>query len=784
MKSIKILLKSFFISIIFLTGVQLTSANTSFSFSVPEGQGGGNNEFYHGRCARVDVMLDTDGNDTGGADLEINYDPARITIVNNNCSTAATTIYHDSQFQNYTNNHVVSGTGKITLGSYNNPGIPYNGNGRFASFYFTVLDGAGNYDLDFEATPGVTTDSNLAEYGTGNDILDDAFSYTLNFADDNDTPYVNNLNPANATTGVQVISNIQFRLNDDDAGIDISTLSFNLTGANWGVTNYTEASPQVSYTCHTTNANRVDYCDVTLNPSNNLYYCENYTVNITVSDLGNPTVHTLAGYNYSFDTEPDNDAPTIYNLNPAEGSFGSSTTTNVYFELRDIAEPGAYPGTGVDIATLIVDVSAPGWGDQTYTTASVELATTPTGVNDYGNVYDYNIDIDPATDFPENTLVTVRVRANDYGCPGIDSLDRTYTFTTEDTMGPICDLFSPAQNVVNMGTADDITFRCTDNGVGIDINRMNVVVDKVIYTTGGANQFTYVGTPAEYYITVNPIADIALDYALETIINGADFSNNHISQISYGLATGTTGGTVCPVCPICPICPTCETCEICEDDTETIIKTEYQQCTPIERIKEVTLLQSKSKIANTQIKGIKLNLINDIDINIGNNQSNTLVTTLVQGEKKVLVTVYDDIVVFEGSAIPNTQVTLMIESDPIIVTGLSDNKGQWRIEMANIFTNGMHKVSAIVMSEDNYIVNTKHLANFEVKRSVFSWWCWLIIVFLFSLFIITYKKYQKFKRKYCEVRPKECKKISKKQKVRKKEVRKPINIKKKIVKKK
>ena len=189
---VKFLIKTFFVGIMFFSGVQIASANTSFTFSVPEGQGGGNNEFYHGRCVRVDVMLDTDGNNTGGADLEINYDSSRITIVNNDCSTVATTIYHDSQYQNYTNNHVVPSTGKITLGSYNNPGVSYNGSGRFASFYFTVLDGAGNYTLDFEATPGVTTDSNLAEYGTGNDILDDADSYVLVFADDADTPYVNN----------------------------------------------------------------------------------------------------------------------------------------------------------------------------------------------------------------------------------------------------------------------------------------------------------------------------------------------------------------------------------------------------------------------------------------------------------------------------------------------------------------------------------------------------------------------------------------------------------------
>jgi len=742
---LKLFSKSIFISAALFITIHTASANTSFTFSVPEGQGASNNEFYHGRCVRVDVMLDTDGHNTGGADLEINYNSSRIAIVNNNCSTAATTIYHDSQYQNYTNNHVVPGTGKITLGAYNNPGVPYNGSGRFASFYFTVLDGAGDYDLDFEATPGVTTDSNLAEYGTGNDILDDANSYTLHFADDNDTPYINNLNPASSATGVSVVSNILYRLNDDDAGVNFSTLTQSLTGTNWGTTNYTASSGQISHSCHSTNTNRVPYCDTTLNPTNNLYYCETYTVVDSISDLGNPTVHSLNNYTYTFDTEDDNDAPELYNLNPGDGAGGVSTTSNITFDIRDVANPGGYPGTGVDISTLSINVSAPGWGSQTYTTASPELTTTPAGVNDYGHNYIYNISVNPATDFPENTLITVTVDVDDYGCPTINSRHQVYTFTTADTIGPVCTLFTPAQNVVNMGTADNVTFHCTDSGVGVDINTVRAVVDSTIYTATGANQFTYTGTSADYFITVNPASDFVIEYALEVIVNARDFSGNASDQVSFGLATGVNGSSI-----TCPPCETCEECEKCEDKTKTKTKTiiEYQQCAPIQKIKETSGL-IKSKISNTQIDKITLREINDVDIKIGN-ATNNLLTSIVGGEKQVLVTVYDDIVIFEGTALPNSQITLMIESTPIIVTGIVDDDGNWRIETANIFTNGMHKVSAITMSEDNYIMNTKFLANFRVQRSLFNWWCLLIIVILLILLIMTYKKYKEIKRAFCD----------------------------------
>jgi hypothetical protein len=748
-KEIKLLLKSLLMIGWLFVGVHSALAVTSFSFSVPEGQGGSGNEFYHGRCVRADVMLDTDGHNTGGADLEINYDNSRISIVNSDCSTPATTIYTGTQYDNYTNNHVT--TNKITLGAYDNPGNSYNGNGRFAYFYFIVLDGAGNYDLDFEFTPGNTTDTNLAETGTGNDILEQADSYTLHFADDDDTPYVNNENPANGATNVSVVTNLLYRLNDDDAGVDFSSLTDVLTGANWGTTSYTAGSGQISHSCQTTNANRVPYCDVTLNPSHNLWYCEHYTQDISVSDLGNPTVHSLNNYIYSFDTEPDNDAPEVYNRNPGAGAVNIATGSNIEFNLHDLANPGGYAGTGVNISTLSVTISASGWGSQTYTTASAELTATPLATNDYGNVFDYAISIDPNTDFPENTTVTVVVDVDDYGCPTINHQQNTYTFTTADTQGPVCTLFTPTPNIVNMGTADDITFHCTDSGVGVDINTVSAIVDGIEYTAGGANTFSYTGTPADYFITVDPATDFSVDYALEVIVNARDFSGNGAQQVSFGLATGVNGS--CPICNPCPVCEECEECDDCEEETEVITK--YKECTVVNKIMGGNVitkwLPAKSKVTAAQLDNIKLEEINDVDIHIGNRSlTDNLQTAIVGGEKQVLVTVTDEKVVFEGVSLPNVQVTLMIESDPIIVTGVADDNGRWRITTANIFTNGIHKVSAVTMSEDNYIIKTKPLGKFKVSRfRICPLWCCLIIALLIVLLLIVIYKYKRLKQIFC-----------------------------------
>jgi len=763
----------FFLIIIvflFLLNFNYTDAVTSFSFEVTEGQGMSDNEFYHGRCVRADIMLDTDNHDTGGADLEINYDNSRIKILNNDCNTTATKIYHESQYNNYVNNHVTSS--KITLGSYNNSGNTYNGSGRYAYFYFEVLDGSGDYDLDFEFTPGDTTDTNLAELGSGNDILDEANSYKVHFADDDNVPYVTNLSPLDNSSDIQVISDIKFRLNDDGAGIDINTLNVSLSGTNWGATNYSASSAELSYNCHTTNANRVDYCDITINPNKNLYYCEEYKVDITVSDLGNPTVHTLNNYTYKFRSEIDDDAPTVYELNPQNNDVNVALDSNIKFNIHDIASSGGYPGTGVDISSLEIQVSSASLGTKFFNASSYQVTITPLNINDYGNVYDYNVSIDLNDDLPQNELITVKITAKDYGCSGANSLDYTYSFTSTDTIAPICDLFSPKKNTVDIDLDENIKFRCRDTGVGIDINSVNVVVDGIKYVANGLHTFSYSGNPSEYYINISPVNSFSKDYAFDVIINASDFSGNKINQISYGLATAVfeecENNDECPVCEICTDCQetVCKNdknneekkCEHIECDKDTISKEEcyaeieqktyYKNCSLFKDIDKKNFFGAITKIPRANLNAIDIVKINNIDVKVGNKNPLHWLIKLFKNINEtdgVIVNVLDDTIFFEGSALPNSRVTLIINSEPLIVTGLANSEGKWKIEMQNILTNGVHTVSAVAVSEDDYIIHTKELVKFNVQR--FSWWCIIVIAILLITILALHRKYKRVKKK-------------------------------------
>ncbi|MCD4756609.1 hypothetical protein K8R20_03275 [bacterium] len=719
------------IKIFLLVGIafaipSVVQAATSFTFDIPQGQGVLNNEFYRGRCVRANVVLDTDGHNTGGADLIIDYDNTLVEIVQSNCSTAATSIYTGSQYNNYTNN-IVSTT-QIKLGSYNNPGNSYNGTGTFAYFYYTVLSDSGNYDWDYDFTPGITTDCNLAEYGTGNDILEQADNYTVSLLADSDTPTVSDRDPDDGATNVPANDNIEFRLNDGDAGVDISTLDVTVSGANWGTVNYTEVSGGVSYNCHTTNANRVDYCDVVINPANNFYYTEVMTVDITISDLGVPTVHTLSNHTYTFTVEDDNDAPAVYNRNPNNGQNGVSTMTNVNFNVRDIAVPGGYPGTGVDISTLSVTISAAGWGTEVYTNADPEMIVTVLGNNDYGNVFDYGISINPDTDFPENTLVNVSITVDDYGLPTINTLNTSYSFTTADTVAPECSLYTPERNAVSMAVSDDITFHCTDEGTGVDIDSLSIIVNGITYTRSGVPPFTYSGDSSDYFITINPDDDFDLYYALEVIINVRDIANNAMDQVSYGLAIGTTESEECPTCETCPTCEECEECEECPEISEL----------PQEEIQRIgELICTSASIVLPSSSGLESVTLSEI-----NGQS------VGVGDISVRIRIEGDEIIFSGEADPNMLVAIMVKSDPLILMTTSDEEGKWQIRAANILPEGIHDVYAVSMKGGKEVVDEKWVGEFEIiRKQLILWWFWIIVVILIIINLWQYRKWSKLKNK-------------------------------------
>lgn len=137
------------------TKATLESASLSLS---PQN---GDYTFTPGTFYPVGILVDSADKSIDGVDVVINYDPAKVKIVE---PTLATT----SLFEQYPLNSVNNVKGEIKLGGATFSDKPVTG--IVATFRFQpLLKGEVNFTFSF--TPGATTDSNVAEHTTAKDIL-------------------------------------------------------------------------------------------------------------------------------------------------------------------------------------------------------------------------------------------------------------------------------------------------------------------------------------------------------------------------------------------------------------------------------------------------------------------------------------------------------------------------------------------------------------------------------------------------------------------------------------
>ncbi|MFH1789975.1 MAG: Ig-like domain-containing protein [bacterium] len=538
-----------------------------FGLTATEGQGAGSDEFYVGRCFEVGIYLNTGGYNSNAADVEINYDNSVVQVVQNDCSTEATTVYTDGLFNTYPSaGNEVSST-KLLLSAYNNPGVSTNvSNGLYGHFFLKVLTASSSFNLDFEYTQDLTTDTNLAETdGTGEDILQSVENLTLQLLDDTDDPDVTSQSPASATTGVSISSNVTMYLYDAMAGINSGTASARMkeSSGSWHSQSISAGSVQ------STNENRYWRYTGTINPDSNIKtnggyyeYDTAYTVEITVSDLDIPTAHTIVE-EWSFTTEGDTDAPYIGNQSPASGATNVDASTNIVFRLKDYkSNGGVIPGKGVDTGTITIQADSTSQGQKNYTCDSSQVTC------DASNPNNVLVTLNPSADYAENEQVTITVNASDLnGTPNVMS-EEQYSFTTEDTVAPTVSNFTPTANSTGSASTTNISFHIIDGGAGVAIETLQVYVNNDSYIATD-DEVTVGGDASDYTITIDPPTNFTEDTAVVTRISVRDQapSLNYISPnptlytfiVGLGSVTTTVTTTITVTttagCSSC--CPTC-----------------------------------------------------------------------------------------------------------------------------------------------------------------------------------------------------------------------------------
>lgn len=570
--------------------------------------------------------------------------------------------------------------------------------------------GSTNLTLDFDATPSTT-----GTFLGGVKNLTSVTNLTINLAEDNTPPVISNCIPIPMATNVPVISSVQCDVQDFETGINLPTTTFTVNGITYtstGINTFVATPIPNGFTLIVTPSTQFPYFT---NIPVNLYTEDNAYDNGPILARNSTTLPT-----YTFQTENDDDPPEIYNRNPNNGAINISTNTNINFNIRDIAIPGSYPGTGIDLSTMQVTVSAPGWGSVTYT----QSGSNTFGFSAINFPWNYSISIVPSIPFPQNTVVTVNVIVSDFATP-TNVLNTTYSFTTLDSTPPNCSVVSPTPGSTNNLLNTSVVLNCTDSGVGIDINSFVVILDNIAYQSSGPNLFTFSGTPNNYTITITPSSNYPVNYAFEVVAMGEDFSNNKMPMLTFGLATGTTSN--CPSCPTCPICQQCNN----SNNNNNAQTTSSSLCDYISDLDDISvsssllikenIVQIPFRTTDEELQNIQLHRINNFDISLSN-----IKDIIITSEK----------IIFEGTSQQYANVSLLIESYPILLTTIADSEGRWRIETRNIFDLGIHKVYGISRNEKTgEIIQKIHFANIDnqyIENNNFS----IFTLFFYLIFLL------------------------------------------------
>ncbi len=280
-----------------LSNIFNLSANGDGYFALSPNSG----SFYPGQVISINILEGTAFEDTNAADVVLYYDPDYLEVVDAIPGTPGVQVQPGSIYEVYPGNVVDSGDGVIRITGFSIVGTFNSGDGSgvFATVNFRAKQTTAATSLNFQFTPGSTTDSNILLQSTNEDILASAGSATFAIIPDAGPPYITDFLPPNESVNRARNSNISFRIKDDETGVNINSVQVLVDG--------------VEYTA--TGANRFSYLGnsfnylVTINPPN-FDYSQRVDVYVDGKDTQNNTMSTYHSWFRVMD-EPENHAPVL-----------------------------------------------------------------------------------------------------------------------------------------------------------------------------------------------------------------------------------------------------------------------------------------------------------------------------------------------------------------------------------------------------------------------------------------------------------------------------------------
>lgn len=249
--------------------------------------------------------------------------------------------------------------------------------------------------------------------------------------------------------------------------------------------------------------------------SMSIYYVAGSTTdsNIAQKDTGLDLLDGVSGGSYTFTTgfcTPDNTAPWVTDASPYNGEENYPLDGDVSFTLNDNQ-------AGVDLDTASITVNG----------INYSLA----GANTFsysGSPLDYDIVVNPIEDFPDGLEIDISVYACDF-----DGNCRTTNWSfnepppvVEDTTPPWVTNRDPGPNEQNYPLGGNVTFDLEDDMDGVDLGSVVVTVDGIDYTESGPYNFSAVGIPLDYAMTIDPIVDFPDGQAVNINVYACDLNSN------------------------------------------------------------------------------------------------------------------------------------------------------------------------------------------------------------------------------------------------------------------
>ncbi len=180
----------------------------------------------------VNIMVDTQGAETRGADAFLSYDPDEIEVLG---------ILPGEMYKSYPGKIIQNGDIFITAFSENGFFV---GSGTLARLVFKSKPGVRSATINFKYSPGSTVDSNVAGR-EADDILNTVSGGTYTFepgicgppllrpaapSPDTTPPNIENLRPGVGWENMVPNTDLSFDLADDGAGVDLDSVEVELDG--------------------------------------------------------------------------------------------------------------------------------------------------------------------------------------------------------------------------------------------------------------------------------------------------------------------------------------------------------------------------------------------------------------------------------------------------------------------------------------------------------------------------------------------------------------------------